>query len=150
MNSDILKRIVRAIAEGSQGDLERLAQTVVESERKVGHTKLAEQLDAILKRPRPSKNAQAPANENGRGLKDLPTSRRHGESLVTLVPRESLEHVLPGSKRNSQHESDLEPTVCVQGRPSCFMVPRVVGSLSERNALPGTWDCHYSKCDLMH
>ena len=97
MNSDILKRIVRAIAEGSQGDLEQLAQTVVESERNVGHTKLADQLDAILKRTRTSKNAPAPANENGRGLKDLPTSRRHGESLVTLVPRESLEHhmVLP-------------------------------------------------------
>jgi SpoVK/Ycf46/Vps4 family AAA+-type ATPase len=97
MNADILKRIVRAIADGSQGDLERLARSVVESERQVGHTKLAEQLDAILKRPRTSKTAQTPANENGRGLKDLPTSCRHGESLVTLVPRESLEHhmVLP-------------------------------------------------------
>lgn len=97
MNADILKRIVRAIADGSQGDLERLAYTVVESERQVGHTKLAEQLDAILKRPRTAKGTQSLANENGRGLKDLPTSRRHGESLVTLVPRESLEHhmVLP-------------------------------------------------------
>lgn len=97
MNADILKRIVRAIADGSQGDLERLARTVVDSERQVGHSKLAEQLDAILKRPRTAKSAQTPANENGRGLKDLPTSRRHGESLVTLVPRESLEHhmVLP-------------------------------------------------------
>lgn len=97
MNADILKRIVRAIADGSQGDLERLAHTVVDSERQVGHTKLAEQLDAILKRPRTAKSAQSPANETERGLKDLPTSRRHGESLVTLVPRESLEHhmVLP-------------------------------------------------------
>ena len=97
MNADILKRIVRAIADGSQGDLERLARTVVDSERQVGHTNLAEQLDAILKRPRTAKGTQSPANENGRGLKDLPTSRRHGESLVTLVPRESLEHhmVLP-------------------------------------------------------
>jgi len=97
MNADTLKRIVRAIADGSQGDLERLARTVVESERQVGHAKLADQLDAILARPRTAKNGQTPANESGRGLKDLPTSRRHGESLVTLVPRESLEHymVLP-------------------------------------------------------
>ena len=94
MNADILKRIVRAIADGSQGDLERLAHTVVESERHVGHTKLADQLAAILARPRRTKN---PANENKRTLTDLPTSRRHGESLVTLIPRESLEHhmVLP-------------------------------------------------------
>jgi SpoVK/Ycf46/Vps4 family AAA+-type ATPase len=97
MNADILKRIVRAIADGSQGDLERLARTVVATEREVGHTKLADQLDAILARPRPAKNGQTPANENNRGLKDLPTSRRHGESLVSLLPRELLVHhmVLP-------------------------------------------------------
>lgn len=94
MNADILKRIVRAIADGSQSDLERLAHTVVESERQVGHKKLADQLAAILARPRPAKS---PANENRRTLADLPTSRRHGESLVTLIPREQLEHhmVLP-------------------------------------------------------
>lgn len=97
MNSDILKRIVRAIADGSQDDLERLAHTVVESERQVGHTKLAQQLEAILTRPRNIKSGITPANENSRGLKDLPISRRHGETLVTLIPRESLEHhmVLP-------------------------------------------------------
>lgn len=97
MNADILKRIVRAIADGSQGDLDRLARKVVESERQVGHTRLADQLDAILARARSAKNASVPANENKRGLIDLPTSKRHGESLVTLIPRESLEHhmVLP-------------------------------------------------------
>lgn len=94
MNADILKRIVRAIADGSQSDLERLAHTVVESERQVGHSKLADQLAAILSRPRPNKR---PANENRKTLAELPTSRRRGESLVTLVPRELLEHhmVLP-------------------------------------------------------
>jgi SpoVK/Ycf46/Vps4 family AAA+-type ATPase len=94
MNADILKRIVRAIADGSKDDLERLARTVVDSERKVGHTKLADQLAAILARPR---QAMKPTNETRRTLAELPTSRRHGESLVTLIPRESLEHhmVLP-------------------------------------------------------
>ena len=94
MNADILKRILRAIADGSQSDLERLAQTIVESERQVGHSKLADQLAAILARPRPSKPT---ANENRKALAELPTSRRHGESLVTLIPREQLEHhmVLP-------------------------------------------------------
>src|SRR5207245_1496677 len=83
----ILKRIVRAIADGSQSDLERLANTVVESERHVGHTKLADQLAAILARPRP----KPAANENRSTLSDLPTSRRHGESLVRLIHREHLE-----------------------------------------------------------
>jgi len=97
MNADILKRIVRAIADGSQGDLDRLARKVVESERQVGHTRLADQLDAVLARARSTKGRSVAANENKRGLVDLPTSKRHGESLVTLISRESLEHhmVLP-------------------------------------------------------
>ena len=94
MNADILKRIVRAIADRSESDLERLAHKVVESERQVGHTKLADQLAAILARPRRTK---PPVSENRKPLAELPTSRRHGESLVTLTPREQLEHhmVLP-------------------------------------------------------
>ena len=49
MNADILKRVVRAIADGSQSDLDRLAGKIVEAERKTGHVRLAEQLEAILK-----------------------------------------------------------------------------------------------------
>lgn len=99
MNADILKRIVRAIADGSQGDLDRLARKVVETERQSGHTKLAEQLEAILSRPRSAKNGQAAATDSERGLKELPLSRRHGELLATIIPREALEHhmVLQGA-----------------------------------------------------
>jgi SpoVK/Ycf46/Vps4 family AAA+-type ATPase len=94
MNADILKRMMRAIANGSQGDLERLAQAVVESERQVGHGKLADQLAAILARPRPATKS---ANENQPALAELPTNRRYGDQLATLLPRDSLEHhmVLP-------------------------------------------------------
>jgi SpoVK/Ycf46/Vps4 family AAA+-type ATPase len=97
MNADIVKRIVRAIADGSQGDLDRLARKVIELERQSGHTKLADQLEAILTRPRRLKNGHAPATDSERGLKELPLSRRHGELLATLIPREALEHhmVLP-------------------------------------------------------
>ena len=94
MNADILKRMMRAIANGSQGDLERLAQAVVESERQVGHGKLADQLATILARPRPAAKS---ANENQSSLAELPTNRRYGDQLATLLPRDSLEHhmVLP-------------------------------------------------------
>lgn len=93
MNADILKRVVRAIAEGSQGDLDSLARTIVESERRIGHTRLANQLENILSRSRSKRHPDASSRE----LSELPTSRRHGESLLTLMPRESLEHhmVLP-------------------------------------------------------
>ena len=99
MNADILKRVVRAIADGSQGDLHRLAGKIVDAERQNGHVKLAAQLDSILKQSklkRPTPTA-ATAVDAERTLKELPLSKRYGESLATLVPTEQLEHhmVLP-------------------------------------------------------
>ncbi|MFM0073956.1 AAA family ATPase [Paraburkholderia sediminicola] len=98
MNADILKRVVRAIADGSQTDLDRLAGKIVEAERKTGHVRLAEQLEAILKQPKPKRPA-APLStpDIDRTLKELPLSRRHGETLATLIPHDQLEHhmVLP-------------------------------------------------------
>lgn len=97
MNADIIKRIVRAIADGSQNDLQRLAHKVVEAERKSGHTRLADQLDTILKQPRAKKASAPPTTDSDRSLKELPLSRRHGELLAMIVPRDALEHymVLP-------------------------------------------------------
>ena len=57
MNADILRRVVRAIADGSQSDLDRLAGRIVEAERKTGHVRLAEQLEAILKQPKAKRAA---------------------------------------------------------------------------------------------
>jgi SpoVK/Ycf46/Vps4 family AAA+-type ATPase len=96
MNADILKRLVRAIADGSQTDLDRLAHKVVETERKTGHKRLADELDAILKRSRDGESG-TPKRAISGTLKELPLSRRHGELLATLVPRDALEHhmVLP-------------------------------------------------------
>ena len=96
MKADILKRLVRAIADGSQYDLDQLVQKVVQSERELGHAKLADQLADILAKGKTNRRSPSPANEN-RALRELPTNRRYGESLVTLIPREQLEHhmVLP-------------------------------------------------------
>lgn len=99
MNADTLKRIVRAIAEGSQTDLERLAHRIVDAERQSGHSKLADQLETILKRARPAKSGKSPSADVERSLKELPLSRRHGELLATIIPRDALEHhmVLPAA-----------------------------------------------------
>ena len=94
MNAQILKRVVRAIAERSQGDLELLAQKLVEDERRTGHTKLAAELDSILRSAKPSANM---ATSIVRSLSQVPTSRRNGELLATTISREFLQHnmVLP-------------------------------------------------------
>ena len=137
MNADILKRIVRAIADGSQGDLDRLARKVVESEREVGHTRLAGELETILNKPKkPRTNGHASPTDAGRPLRELPLSRRHGELLASFLPRESLEHymVLPGpiEERFTRIEREfaarerlgaygLKPrkTVLLYGPPGC-------------------------------
>lgn len=137
MNADILKRVVRAIADGSPGDLDRLAGKIVEAERKTGHVRLATELEAILaqsKARRPSAGGAPPSGE--RPLKELPFTRRHGESLATLIPHEQLEHhmVLPEivEQRFARIEAEfaardrltsygLKPrkTVLLYGPPGC-------------------------------
>lgn len=139
MNADILKRVVRAISEGAQTDLDRLAVKIVESERKTGHVRLADQLDAILKQPRPKRLPAPPIPPHAdieRTLKELPLSRRHGESLATLLTTDALEHhmVLPPAveERFARIESEyaardrlrtfgLKPrkTILLYGPPGC-------------------------------
>ena len=77
MNADLLKRLVRAIADGSQDDLNRLAHKVVDTERRSGHSRLADDLDAILKQPKKkSSNGHAPTTDANRSVRELPISRR--------------------------------------------------------------------------
>lgn len=99
MNSDILKRVVRAIADGSQNDLDRLADKIVDAERRSGHTKLADQLEGVLKHRQPRSNGHSSKPVAEKSLHELPMSRRYGESLATLLKPEKLEHhmVLPAA-----------------------------------------------------
>lgn len=136
MNANILKRVVRAISDGSQHDLQRLAEKIVETERRTGHTKLADELDGILKRPRPRRKGPQAVADSDRSLTELPLSRRHGESLATLFSTESLEHhmVLPSAieerftriecefaARDRLGQFGLRPrqTILLHGPPGC-------------------------------
>jgi SpoVK/Ycf46/Vps4 family AAA+-type ATPase len=93
MKADMLKRVVRAIADGSKRDLHEIATRIVEAERRTGHVKLADELSAIMRR---AKTGEMPSGRRtldlSRKLTELPVSRRHGESLVTLRAPEKLEH----------------------------------------------------------
>lgn len=79
--------------------LNSLASKIVEAEHKTGRIRLAaEQLEAILKQPKPKRSAPSPVVPDiDRTLKELPRVSRHGETLATLIPHDQLEHhmVLP-------------------------------------------------------
>lgn len=126
----------RTIANGSQVELSRLASRIVESERQTGHTRLAEELDAILKRSRSRERGPVAVDSGERQLKELPTSRRHGESLVSIFSAESLEHHMvlpPGTEerfariekefaaRDRLGQFGLRPrkTILLYGPPGC-------------------------------
>ena len=139
MRADILKRVMRAIADGSQTDLNRLAAKIVDAERSSGHVRLAEQLQSILKQPSIKPKpfaAPVPTAAVDRTLKELPLSRRHGETLTTLIPHDQLQHhmVLPEAveQRFARIEAEyaardrlgaygLRPrkTVLLYGPPGC-------------------------------
>ncbi len=92
MNADILKRIVRAMAEGSQPDLDRLADKVVETERTTGHARLAKQLESIITESKQRRNGRLQRPAAPGALQELPQSRRYGEQLARLIPRDELQH----------------------------------------------------------
>jgi SpoVK/Ycf46/Vps4 family AAA+-type ATPase len=137
MNADILKRLIRAIASGSLSDLDRLAQKIVEAERKTGHKKLAEDLEVIFnKETKERRNGKTSLMASEHQLKELPLSRRYSESLATFTMPEDLEHhmILPEltERRFARIESEyaardrlrahgLQPrkTILLYGPPGC-------------------------------
>ncbi len=138
MKSELLKRLMTAIAMESQQDLDKLAQTIVDVEKEYGHTRLADELERILAHTKPvdqptSRSISTSAN---RQLQSLPVNRRDKSLLVTMVQRDALEHhiVLPPAieQRFSRIESEYaarerlllhgllpRKTILLYGPPGC-------------------------------
>lgn len=101
MNSQTLRKLIRAIASRSNDDLDRIAFQIVRDEKRVGHNRLAEELDNIIRKQASSdedasKTTTEDSLKSGE-LTELPRSRRYRDPLATILPHEQLEHhmVLP-------------------------------------------------------
>lgn len=96
MKSQTLRKLIRAIASRSNDDLDRIAFQIVRDEKRVGHNRLAEELDDILRNDASvEKDAVEPPLEDSiktGELTELPRSRRYRDPLATIVPRDQLEH----------------------------------------------------------
>lgn len=92
MNATLMKRLFRVIQSGSSADVNTLCRRVIEDEKKQGHTRVALELERILKDKQPDKIAPTPST-----LHRLPTSRRDSAPLVQEVSVDKLRHhmVLP-------------------------------------------------------
>jgi len=99
MKADLLKRLFKAIYSEDIVSLKKIANTIIQDERELGHGKLSVSLEHISasEKPRFSSFTDKPQNSNSAGVSVLPTSKRDNSQLVSFVPRELLKHhmVLP-------------------------------------------------------
>lgn len=98
MNQDLYIRLFRSIEGDKEDDIVKVAEKIIEEEKKKGHLKLAEKLKEIL-----AKNVNVHAGFK-KELKTLlpegthiPTDKRNNIPLASLIDRENLRHemILP-------------------------------------------------------
>lgn len=96
MKAELYKRLFKAIYSEDVISLKKIANLIIESERELGHHKLAQTLEKIsdtenkpVYKPKPKFYGQEFAT--------LPTSKRNNMPLVSCISRENLKHhmVLP-------------------------------------------------------
>lgn len=110
MKGDVLKRLFRAVASDDSQAIQSMLSVVIAEERKLGHIKLAEQLDAILQKSTRSANAEqlslapqpkqasetsqrsAPSSTAAQTLRPLSSNRRFNHPFIVTIPRDRLRH----------------------------------------------------------
>lgn len=106
MNSDLLKRLFRAINQDNVEAINKLAQIIIKEEREKGHHKLAEQLQNLLKTKTKRANIAKEATHDNilsivknshSTLIELPTSKRDNTPLFSFIEHSKLRHhmILP-------------------------------------------------------
>lgn len=93
MKAALLKRLFSAIQNNANRDVVDVCQRIVEDERRLGHNKLAQDLEDRLA----EFHKHGPANPTPALLASLPATKRDSAPLVQVLIRENLRHhmVLP-------------------------------------------------------
>lgn len=94
MKAELYKRLFRAIFSEDISSLKKIAITIVQEERKLGHNILADSLEKISITEKP-KYALFESKKSESGLSTLPKSKRTNSQLVSYIPREQLKHHSP-------------------------------------------------------
>lgn len=96
MKAELYKRLFRAIFNEDISSLKKIAITIIQEERKLGHNVLADALEKISITGKQTYTLFE-SKENENGLSTLPKSKRTHSQLVSYIPREQLKHhmILP-------------------------------------------------------
>jgi AAA+ superfamily predicted ATPase len=114
MKADLMKRLFKGIFSEDVVSLKKIAHTIINEERKLGHGKLADSLEhiSVTEKPRFSvfNDKHINGNGNSASIATLPTSKRDNSQLVSFVPRELLKHhmVLPSDVENRLQSIEKE------------------------------------------
>jgi Cdc6-like AAA superfamily ATPase len=109
MKGEMLKRLFRAVASEDSQAIQSMLSVVVEEERKLGHTTLAEQLENIIRKstglnksaalsassnglPSSTSNDAFPRTSDPRALTLLSSKHRFKHPFIVTVPHECLRH----------------------------------------------------------
>jgi len=110
MKGDVLKRLFRAVASDDSQAVQSMLSVVVEEERKLGHTNLAEQLDSIIRKgshhsdskqlalSASSKSSSASSDRSAinpkvlQPLTPLSSGRRFNHPFILSIERDRLRH----------------------------------------------------------
>lgn len=96
MKAELYRRLFKAIFSEDTISLKKIAITIIQEERQLGHNVLADSLEkiSITEKPRIS---FFDTKQNESGLTSLPKSKRTNSQLASFIPREQLKHhmILP-------------------------------------------------------
>lgn len=98
MKATLLKRLFTAVHQGLTPDAEAVCNRIIEDEREIGHQKLANDLEQIVKKARSKRESlQRGGPQIGPALQPLPASKRDATPLVQVISHDRLRHqmVLP-------------------------------------------------------
>jgi SpoVK/Ycf46/Vps4 family AAA+-type ATPase len=92
MKAQLLKRLFTAVQQGSEPDLFAVCRKIVDEERRLNHTKVAQQLEKYLE-----KVGKRPNSKDSASLSALPASRRDSAPLIQVIEHNRLRHhmILP-------------------------------------------------------
>ena len=97
MNQTLLTRLFKSIEGNKEEPLVRIAYTIIDDERKKGHTKLADRLDTILEGNlarviEPQQNLTLKLTKNRDDVFSIPADRRYKLPLATHIESDFLRH----------------------------------------------------------
>lgn len=97
MKAELYKRLFKAIFAEDYISLKKIAYSIIQSERHLGHNLLANDLEKIAASERPKQKAFTPTSQSG--MATLPKSKRNNIQLVTYINHDNLKHhmVLPNT-----------------------------------------------------